>query len=665
MSRKKSSILLSLVILLSLCGCSVTSEKSKPSFGENESNISNPFEGNDNSESKPISYEVSYGFGLRGNEAEFTSKNSLQIPMLLKGDNTSADIGVMVYVDGILQEFSTENSAEYSVMGKFVTPENAEKTVPINVNARFDKVLKTHSINGISILYPDFYPQSDNPFFGNNHKGLSGSCTYFSTNDEEISFADGLQIYEAESPTVISSDKKEQYNIRENAWDTINILQSENDSHTFVIDESNGRLDLTFSLFSMASGITDYRVSFYKNHELVKFNGKYDYLDVTAEGGKITEVNIALDNISVGDFVYCVAVPLKSTHEYVYPIKTDSVMIVDSDLNFSQNKSNESTETSSENHSAQNQSVLQTCDDGIIYQISDENGLGIGFSATGTDISKTLNLEASDGYIISAMAHGETISIMYSDFITTKGIILDKELNIVKSIDLQEFMRKNRIDSYENIDITLEGIYFVDRDMRLFRHDWGNDENEHIMDSDFEGIFGAGFTSIKKVEDYIAFSANSDVNGTTADYFGVIRDNGKYEIHRKDGIASPQTLGNITIWADAHVQPGEKTSGEIILYKDGRFETLKTENSMESAYAVLCGETIVTQLSNIVIKQLPDQTGAEIGVYDCENKTKIRKISISNYAFPSIPKVAFWNGNVITSVMDSGATKSITIDTGR
>lgn len=193
----------------------------------------------------------------------------------------------------------------------------------------------------------------------------------------------------------------------------------------------------------MTSGTTDYRVSFYKNHELVKFNGKYDNLDVTAEGGKITEVNISIDDVSAGDFMYCVAVPLESVHEYVYPIKTDSVMVVDSDLNFSQNKSNESTEISSENHSAQNQSVLQTCDDGIIYQISDENGLGIGFSATGTDISKILNLEASDGYIISAMAHGETISIMYSDFTTTKGIILDKELNIVKSIDLQKFMRKN------------------------------------------------------------------------------------------------------------------------------------------------------------------------------------------------------------------------------
>lgn len=198
--------------------------------------------------------------------------------------------------------------------------------------------------------------------------------------------------------------------------------------------------------------------------------------------------------------------------------------------------------------------------------------------------------------------------------------------------------------------------------MRLYCHDWESGKNEHIMDADFEGIPSVGFTSIRKAEDYIAFSANSDVNGTTADYFGIILENGKYEIHRKDGIASSQTLGNITIWADAHVQPGETPSGEVVLYESGKFETLITENKMESAYVTLCGDVIVSQLSNVVIKQLPNQSGAEILIYDCENKNRIKKISFSNYTFPSIPQIAYWNGKAITSVMDGDVTKLIVID---
>ncbi len=93
------------------------------------------------------------------------------------------------------------------------------------------------------------------------------------------------------------------------------------------------------------------------------------------------------------------------------------------------------------------------------------------------------------------------------------------------------------------------------------------------------------------------------------------------------------------------------------MFKDGEFVTLKTQDPMESAYAVLCDNGIVvTQLSNVVIKQDPNQKGAEIRVYD---NNKINRISISDHAFPSIPAVSYLSGNVITTVMDGNASKSI------
>lgn len=133
MLRKRLSVLLSLAIFLSLCGCGVSSNapdtNGNSSISGNESVISNPFEGESTAggESKPVSHEVSYGFGLHGNEAKYTNENLLAVPMLLKGDETSVDVGVMVYVDGILQEFSTDDSDGYCVMGKFSTSENSEK----------------------------------------------------------------------------------------------------------------------------------------------------------------------------------------------------------------------------------------------------------------------------------------------------------------------------------------------------------------------------------------------------------------------------------------------------------------------------------------------------------------------------------------------------------
>ncbi len=669
-----------------------------PSLEGENSIISNPFEesiGGDLT-SEPVSREVSYGFGLHGDEAEFT-ENSLKIPMLLKGAESSVDVGVMVYVDGILQEYSSEQLGNNSAMNRFSTTVNEDKTIPIYTDAKFDSSLAKHTINGISILYPDFRPESDSPFFGNNHKALSGSSGYISIDGKSVSYAENIHILKAESPSIITSEQKEKYKIRENTWDTVSLLQSKNDSHTFTINDSESSLELDFAMYSTSSGNSDYRFSFYKNHTLTKFNGEYDYLDVKVEGGKIVETKINIDDVEVGDFLYCVAVPLNSTHEYIYPIKTDSIMVTGLELNsgatggnsISDNQlsesqtnntdpvlnstdvelnsgttggnsisDNQSSESQTNNtdpvlNPIQNLTVLRAFNNGIVYQSDDS----ICYSENGTEIIKSTQI--GSGSIVASFAHEDVFSVINLELpsFEAKGILLNKNLNVVKSVDLQKLMDENTIDSYDFIDLSSNAIYFVDRNMRLCSCTWENGDVKVIAKADSLGEPGIAFTSIKRANDYTAFSANKESNGTVVSYYGIIKDNGDCQIYRKDGIASPQTVGNITLWSDAHVKPGVQSSGEVVLYKDGEFITLKMQNPMESAYAVLCDNGIVvTQLSNVVIKQDSNQKGAEIRVYD---DNKINRISISDYAFPSIPAVSYLSGNVITTVMDGNASKSI------
>ncbi len=94
---------------------------------------------------------------------------------------------------------------------------------------------------------------------------------------------------------------------------------------------------------------------------------------------------------------------------------------------------------------------------------------------------------------------------------------------------------------------------FVDRNMRLCSCTWENEDVKVIANAYSLGEPGIGFTSIKRANDYTAFSANKESNGTVVSYYGIIKDNGECKIYRKDGIASPQTVGNITLWSDAHV----------------------------------------------------------------------------------------------------------------
>lgn len=635
-----------------------------PSLEGENSIISNPFEesvGGDLT-SEPVSGKISYGFGLHGDEAEFT-ENSLKIPMLLKGAESSVDVGVMVYVDGILQEYSSEQSGNNSVMNRFSTTVNEDKTIPIYTDAKFDSSLSKHTINGISILYPDFRPESDSPYFGNNHKALSGSSSYISIDEKSVSYAENIHILKAESPSIITSEQKEKYEIRENTWDTVSLLQSENDSHAFTINDSESSLELDFAMYATSSGNSDYRFSFYKNHTLTKFNGEYDYLDVKVEGGKIVEAKINIDDVKVGDFLYGVAVPLNSTHEYIYPIKTNSIMVTGSEFNSgttngNSTSDNQPSESQTNNtdpmlNPMQNLTVLRPFKNGIVYQSDDS----ICYSENGTEIVKSTQI--GSGSIVAASAHEDAFSVIKLELpsFEEKGILMDRNLNVVKSIDLQKFMDENKIDSYDFIDLASNAIYFVDRNMRLCSCTWENGDVKVIANADSLGEPGIAFTSIKRANDYIAFSANKESNGKVVSYYGIIKDNGEYQIYRKDGIASAQTVGNVTLWSDAHVKPGVQSSGEVVLYKDGEFVTLKTQDPTESAYAVLCNNGIVvTQLSNVVIKQDSNQKGAEIRVYD---DNKINRISISDHAFPPIPAVSYLDGNVITTVMDGNASKSI------
>lgn len=55
-----------------------------------------------------------------------------------------------------------------------------------------------------------------------------------------------------------------------------------------------------------------YRVSFYKNHDRIKFNGDSDYMDIEIKEGNITTANVILEDINEGDFIYCFAVPINN-----------------------------------------------------------------------------------------------------------------------------------------------------------------------------------------------------------------------------------------------------------------------------------------------------------------------------------------------------------------
>ena len=100
------------------------------------------------------------------------------------------------------------------------------------------------------------------------------------------------------------------------------------------MSENESSIKLHFAAFTTDSRVEMRRVTFFVNHEPVKFNGDYEYLDYTMEGEKITEMDIEIENVKVGDFIYCISVPFSSDG---IEHKCNSKMIVPSDGSASNN----------------------------------------------------------------------------------------------------------------------------------------------------------------------------------------------------------------------------------------------------------------------------------------------------------------------------------------
>ena len=126
--KKKLLLIGSLLLVLNfaLIGCSNKSPDSS-----DVPIISDPFENKtDMSESDNQSkvQHLRYGFALHGENAEILEDNTVNVPLWLSGDETSVNVGIRFFIDGILQDYSVNDLNNTSSFNKFDTEVNKETT---------------------------------------------------------------------------------------------------------------------------------------------------------------------------------------------------------------------------------------------------------------------------------------------------------------------------------------------------------------------------------------------------------------------------------------------------------------------------------------------------------------------------------------------------------
>ncbi len=315
----KKIIALLAMMVMALTGCD-NSQLNKPS---SNTAVSDPFVEDISNTPNMILNRVNFKVGLDETKAVMNN-NTLQIPLKLNGDEGCEKVGIKVFIDGILQEFSSDNSENYS-FNNILSVKTDDIPYSLKIKAKFDENIETHTISAVSVYNPNFVPQPGLSL-GNNHKGAAGGFRVLPITDSQLDFSDGKIVLKASSPTPITNEQMEKYNLKGENSEAFLLVQNE-DRNTYALNENGSSVSLQYVVGTQTAGSEKYRVSFYKNHELVHFNGDYSYLDVSLEGGKISITDIKIADVKDGDFLYCIAVPTASYNEFAYPKKTDTVVV--------------------------------------------------------------------------------------------------------------------------------------------------------------------------------------------------------------------------------------------------------------------------------------------------------------------------------------------------
>ena len=632
---KGKKLFLCMLLCLCMSGCAKETEL----ITTGAETVSDPFSNAETDESQ-VQTIASYGIGYAGDIQ--LNGNTILVPVEMSGGRKETKAGLLIYIDGILQEYSID-SGDNTTMQIVDVPADTKTIYSLNVAAACDE-LENHYLNIVSVLLPEYVPENKNASFGVYHSGL----TIFPRNISfDISdFTKPVNALHTDKPQRIDSSTSEKYNIGEENV-TFRIL-GENDNNQYY--ENNGTVSLSLLSYTTQPDDAKYRVSFYKNHQLVKINDSYEYVDVSVEKGKYSVTDLIINDVQAGDFIYCVAVPLDFVNNSM-PYKTQSTFILSNNAKTEQTTEEHTTTsaiisepeisvitsetqiTSSEMQiqteivvsqpaevttmgietttadvdnnadtgiseqsstvtdiSLENTMLLCSGKSGLLIGSADSGDLVLSLTEDGVNIVNSVRLGSEDISIDKVKSVSDGYSVIYLLNESAYGVLLDSELNIISQINITDILGREKAFMLDTVDITQNQIYYAVDD-KVFSCDLnGNNKRQTAQIAGNTG--NASISAISVTEKYIAVKASSRADGMRKEYYGVADGSGNITLREKSNIQAPRSLGNTVIWSDTHLERGKNSSGKIIVF-NGSYAGISTSRTNESQYAFLCDEDMI------------------------------------------------------------------------
>lgn len=331
--KKTAIVMTALVLAESLCGCgNDVSEIETGSVTESEiSTITNPFTDSNSELVVEGKADINYGVSVNLPEFEYLTyeNGKLTLPLTLQNEGGDLSVGIMVFADGILQEYSSDTLSEKTTMQTFSVEPRSVLTCELYIeDIKLTENAESVPLSFICIADPQDTPTADT--LGLYHI----ACTGLPIHLKIASPADmpELNIENEYDSHVITESEAFKFAILLNddsACSTGFNLDpgiSDERSSGALAASPDGKMKLKLYADSVNDIETTYRVSFYKNHEKITFNGGSDYIDIAVRDGYMGCADIELENINEGDFIYCIGVPTMSYNSVMHKSVTIPIL---------------------------------------------------------------------------------------------------------------------------------------------------------------------------------------------------------------------------------------------------------------------------------------------------------------------------------------------------
>lgn len=334
MKKSKKYLCVFVAVLMLMSGCKKDYTDGIEPVETQITTVKNPFK--DVNGDLPISGESVVCYGVLLNKAAdenlIYENGLLKVPLAIQNEGSDITVGIMIFANGILQEYYSQNSEKKSTMQNFNIAEKSVGSCELYIDN-----INSESTEKIDLCYLVIENPQINPtiqdFQSYFHGGTGGTPRNIILKSPINS--GNFNIPKCGDTHIITDKEVERLyiNIDINSeietYCTTNFMLMPNDvneADTGAFAVENGQTIVKLYGYSLNDVEAAYRVSLYKNHEKIKFNDGIDYIDIQTKNGYLSEETIKIDNLKSGDFIYAVAVPLDVYTSWVYKTSTSIIL---------------------------------------------------------------------------------------------------------------------------------------------------------------------------------------------------------------------------------------------------------------------------------------------------------------------------------------------------